>query len=399
MERILVVGAGIFGVTAAIELRKRGHAVRLIDPGPLPHPLAASTDISKVVRLEYGADEAYTALSEKSIEGWRRWNRDFGVALYHETGLLLLRRAPLAPGTLEQDSFEVLSRRGHRPELLDASAVRRRFPAWNADRYAYGMYDPEGGFVESGRVVARLVEEARKLGVDLREAISFGSLLEAGSAIGDAPGRVGGIISTGGERVEAEQVVLALGAWTPHALPWLASELRSTGHPVFHLAPSDPEAFRPERFPVFCADIQATGYYGFPVHPVTGVLKIGRHGLGRAMHPDSLERSVTSEETADLRSFLAATFPPLQHAPIVYTRICLYCDSVDGHFWIAHDPDRPGLVVATGDSGHAFKFAPLLGPLIADVVEGRNDPLQERFRWRPGIRSARWEEAARSTAS
>jgi len=168
MERTLVVGAGIFGLTGAIELRKRGHAVRLVDPGPLPHPLAASTDISKVVRLEYGADETYTALSEESIEGWRRWNRDFGVALYHETGLLLLRRTPLAAGSLEQDSFELLAGRGHRPEILDAAAVRARFPAWNADLYRHGTYNPEGGFVESGRVVSRLVVEARNLGVELQ---------------------------------------------------------------------------------------------------------------------------------------------------------------------------------------------------------------------------------------
>ena len=392
MERALVVGAGIFGVTAAIELRKRGHAVRLVDPGPLPHPLAASTDISKVVRLEYGADQAYTALAEESIEGWRRWNRDFAVALYHETGLLLLRRAPLAAGSLEQDSFEVVAGRGHRPELLDAAAIRARFPAWNADVYRHGTYNPEGGFVESGRVVSRLVDEARNLGVELREGVSFDRLLEASS-------RIAGIVSTEGERVEAEQVVLALGAWTPHALPWLASELRSTGHPVFHLAPRDPEAFRPERFPVFCADIQSTGYYGFPLHAVSGVLKIARHGLGRPMHPESPERSVTAEETRALRAFLAATFPQLQDAPIAYTRICLYCDSRDGHFWIARDPDRHGLVVAAGDSGHAFKFAPVLGSIIADVVEGRSHPLQERFRWRPGIRPARWEEATRSRVS
>src|SRR5438132_158975 len=165
MDRVLVAGAGVFGVTAAIELRERGHAVRLLDPGPLPHPLAASTDISKVVRLEYGGDEIYTALAERSIEGWRRWNRDLGLALYHETGLLLLRKTPLAAGSLEQDSFELLSRRGHRLEMIDASAVRARFSAWNADRYAHGTYDAEGGFVESGRVIARLVEEARKLGV------------------------------------------------------------------------------------------------------------------------------------------------------------------------------------------------------------------------------------------
>jgi glycine/D-amino acid oxidase-like deaminating enzyme len=97
MARIVVAGSGIFGVTAAIELQRRGHAVRLLDPGPLPRQLAASTDISKVVRLEYGGDESYTALSEQSIEGWRRWNREFGVELYHETGLLLLRRTPLPP--------------------------------------------------------------------------------------------------------------------------------------------------------------------------------------------------------------------------------------------------------------------------------------------------------------
>src|SRR5205807_9929863 len=79
MSRITVVGAGINGVTAAIELRKRGHNVALIDPGPLPHPLAASTDISKAVRAAYGADEEYTDLAERSIKLWRDWNKEFGI--------------------------------------------------------------------------------------------------------------------------------------------------------------------------------------------------------------------------------------------------------------------------------------------------------------------------------
>jgi glycine/D-amino acid oxidase-like deaminating enzyme len=348
------------------------------------------------VRLEYGADESYTALAEDAIEGWRRWNRDFGEALYHQTGLLLLRRTPLTPGTLEQDSLEVLARRGHRAERLDAAAIAARFPAWNAERYSHGTYDPEGGFVESGRAIARLVAQAREHGVELSEGVGFKSLLhERPGASADSPGRVAGIVTSSGGRIEAGLVVMALGAWTPHALPWMAAELRSAGQPVFHLAPADPRPFRADRFPVFCADIQTTGYYGFPVHPVSGVVKIARHGPGRALHPESPQRVVTAEEIADLRAFLAATFPLLERASIPYTRVCLYCDSWDGHFWIAHDPDRPGLVLATGDSGHAFKFAPVLGPLVADVVEGRSHPLQQRFRWRPGLRPARSEEAAR----
>jgi sarcosine oxidase / L-pipecolate oxidase len=97
-----------------------------------------------------------------------------------------------------------------------------------------------------------------------------------------------------------------------------------------------------------------------------------------------------------MREFLAVTFPLLHEAPVVYTRVCLYCDSPDGHFFIGRDPDRPRVAVASGDSGHAFKFAPVLGALVADVVEGRSDPLQARFAWRAGARSTRWEEATRA---
>jgi glycine/D-amino acid oxidase-like deaminating enzyme len=67
---------------------------------------------------------------------------------------------------------------------------------------------------------------------------------------------------------------------------------------------------------------------------------------------------VTAEDEKNLREFLASTFPSLADAPIVYTRVCMYCDTHDGHFWIARDPEREGLVVAAGDSGHGFKFAP-----------------------------------------
>src|SRR5439155_309646 len=81
-------------------------------------------------------------------------------------------------------------------------------------------------------------------------------------------------------------------------------------------------------------------------------------GPGREMSPESPNRVVTPQDEQNLREFLSSTFPALADAPIVNTRICLYCDTSDGHFWIAPDPERPGLIVATGDSGHGFKFAP-----------------------------------------
>src|SRR6059058_155460 len=112
MAKIIVVGAGISGVTAAIELKKRGHEVVLVDQGPLPHALAASTDISKAVRTAYGADEDYTALAERSIKLWRKWNEEFGAKLYHEVGVMFVRRAKMEPGDFEHESLKLLAKRG-----------------------------------------------------------------------------------------------------------------------------------------------------------------------------------------------------------------------------------------------------------------------------------------------
>jgi sarcosine oxidase / L-pipecolate oxidase len=384
---VLVVGAGINGVTAAIELKQRGHEVILVDPGPLPHPLAASTDISKAVRAAYGADEDYTALAERSIELWRKWNQDFRLHLYHETGVLFLRREPMQPGDFEYESCKIFEKRGHQFERINSAKLRERFPAFNAECYRDGFFDPTAGYVESGRVVAALIERAKSLGVELWENAKFVEFTEDDN-------RVNGIALEDGQRIRGDSVVFASGAWTPDLLPFTRKFFRATGHPVFHLKPLKPELFLPERFPFFGADISTTGYYGFPLNQ--DVVKIANHGSGREMSPDSPERAVTRDEEEKLREFLSGTIPALAGAPIVYTRICMYCDTHDGHFWIAPDPNRRGLVIATGDSGHGFKFAPILGEIIADVAEGKSNRSLEKFRWRPEVRPGEQKEAARS---
>jgi glycine/D-amino acid oxidase-like deaminating enzyme len=381
-----VVGGGIFGVTAARTLLARGHRVTLLDPGPIPHPLAESTDISKVVRMDYGADEAYLALMEQALDRWRAWNAAWPSPLFHETGVTFLCRAPMTPGGFEHDSYRALLARGHRPERVDADALRRRFPAWNADVFVDGYFNPEGGFAESGKVVAALTRQVEAEGVELIGGARFERLLVAGS-------RVRGIAAGGVERA-FERVVIAAGAWTPYLVPELAGSMRTVGQPVFHLRPADPSPFVAERFPVFGADIARTGYYGFPVN-ADGVLKIANHGIGRPMHPESPAREVSDAETVALRGFLETAFPALVDAPIVYTRVCVYCDTADEHFWIAADPQREGLIVAGGGSGHAFKFAPLLGDLTADAVEGVPNPALTKFRWRAGASVTAGEEAAR----
>ena len=382
MPNIIVVGAGINGVTAAIELRKRGHRVTLVDPGPLPHPLAASTDISKAVRAAYGPDEVYTELAERSIALWHEWNKRFGIQLYHEVGMLLLRRTAMRPGDFEYESCRLLEERGHKFERLTQEDFHTRFPAFNAEVFTERVFDPRAGYVESGRAVATLIDHAKALGVDLREQRVI-DLME------NSPG----VLLEDRQSIRGDMAVIATGAWTPQLLPSTKDFFRASGQPVFHFRPKDPELFAPERFPFFATDISTTGYYGFSINQ--GVTKIANHGLGREMSPDSAERFVTPEEENQVREFLRSTIPTLADAPIVYTRVCLYCDTHDGDFWIAPDPERPWLVIAAGDSGHGFKFAPVLGEIIADAVEGKANPLLQKFRWRPEVHAGTQKEAAR----
>jgi sarcosine oxidase / L-pipecolate oxidase len=384
--RTVVVGAGINGVTSAIELRKRGHDVKLIDPGPLPHPLAASTDISKAVRASYGPDENYTELAERAVPLWRTWNEQFGGQLFHETGFLFMRRRQMQPGEFEFESFNLLRRRGHTVERIDSAKLRKRFPAWNAELFPDGFFERCAGYVESARVVAALLDRAKSAGVQLRVG-QFAELIENGST-------VEGVLLRNRRRISADAVVMAIGAWTLFLLPFTKRFFRVTGHPVFHLKPKKAELFHSGRFPVFGADISTTGYYGFPIGR-EGVVKIGSHGAGREMSPDSAERVVSAGEQESMREFLSWTFPALADAPLVYSRICLYCDTHDGNFWIAPDPERRGLVIATGDCGHGFKFAPVFGELIADAVEEKTNAWSHKFRWRPEVQPGIQKEAAR----
>ena len=369
---IVVVGAGVFGTVAALELRARGYGVTLLDPGPLPHPAASSTDVSKMIRMDYGSDVFYHELAEAALEGWDRWNAEWPRPLYHETGFLILSRGTMGEGGFEYESWRVLRERGYEPERTGGEDLARRCPAWRGELYTDGYVSARAGWAESGAVVAHLLELCEAAGVQIR-LDPFESLLESGS-------RVRGVETAGGDSVEAEYVVVCAGAWTPTLLPWLSDVLAATGQPVLHFRVDDPDDFRGDRFLPFAADIAQSGWYGFPALD-DGRVKIAHHALGRRIHPND-RGSVGDGHVARTRHFLAEAIPALADAPVVGDRICMYCDSFDGDLWIDHDPQREGLVVASGGSGHAFKFAPVLGPLIADVLERRPNPWANRFRWR-----------------
>jgi glycine/D-amino acid oxidase-like deaminating enzyme len=370
---ILILGGGCFGLTAALELRTRGWKVTVIDQGRLPHPDAASTDISKVVRMDYGKDEQHTAMGERSLTRWRVWNAKWGEDLYHEDGFLVMSQDEMQPGGFEHDSRQFLTARGHNLRRTSAEMLHQLHPAWNHRAYRDGYLNPLGGWVESGRVIAKLAAEARTIGIEIIEDVAAPRPRFEGE-------RCIGIASSNGIQWKADNVLIAAGAWTPALLPHLQDVMWATAQTVFQFKPQDPKLFTPPQFPVWGADIGKTGWYGFPAN-ADGLVKVANHGPGRRVNANE-PRSMPAGEEERYRTFLRETFPSLAEAPLHSSRVCLYCDTFDGAFWIDHDPAHPGLIVAAGDSGHAFKFTPVMGEIIADVVERKPNAWASRYRWR-----------------
>ena len=347
MSQVLIRGAGLFGLSTAIELLRRGHRVTVVEPGPVPSPRAASNDLNKVVRSEYAGDRQYTEMALAAIDGWTRWNDTFGEAVYEQAGVLLLTGD--AAG-FEADSARLAGELGRPIETLSAGDVANRFPAW-ASAGLGGYFNPRGGYCRSGLAVECLARRVRQLGgtVGVRE-----------------PGNV-------------DLTIITAGVWTGELLPELAALLRPTAHPILYLRPRDPAAFEPPQWPVFTFDITRTGWYGFPVDAATGLVKLALHDAGDVVPPGVDRNAVDPRRLDQLRHFLDENVPALENATLERAAVCCYTDTPDGHFLIDRLAGRPDTIVATGGSGHAAKMAPVLGPMVADLVEGKANPWLARF--------------------
>jgi sarcosine oxidase len=182
----------------------------------------------------------------------------------------------------------------------------------------------------------------------------------------------GGVrVTTDRAAYEADRLVLSAGAW----------EGELTGLPVVAerqvlawLDPLSPELFEPERFPVFNLIVDEGRYYGFPVFGIPG-FKFGRyHHLEEEGDPDELDREPSQRDEQVLREFAERYFPE-GAGPTSSLKTCLFENTPDEHFLLGLHPGHENVLVAGGGSGHGFKFASVIGEIVAQLVRGESPPL------------------------
>ena len=395
---VVIVGSGIFGTVAALDLAKRGYKVDVFDRGNSLHPEAASTDISKLVRPDYGSDELYAAMTAVSVERWLEWNKKWGVDLFHHTGVLILSAKELeeAPESFESQSFRTLRKMGIPVKHLGPEGIKKDFPLWNPEIYKDGYVSLLAGWVESGRVVGMLQEEAEEVW-----GVTFHTVGVKKLMLRPDGKKVYGVLLDDGQPVLGDAVMVATGSWVQDLVPGMEDLCHSSAQWI-HLygstsssssssSSSVTSSLVPPSFLPYAADIGHTGFYGFPLHPTEGVLKIGKHATGVVLKSTSDSPVSGSARdwappiavTRNVTDFIETSWPGLAHdLTLNATRCCYYCDTRDGHFLLDWHPSIEQLFVAVGGSGHAFKMAPVLGEIIGCRFAKEYHRWSDRFKWR-----------------
>jgi sarcosine oxidase len=361
---VIIVGAGMTGSACAYELAKRGQKVLLLEQFTLAHERGSSHGHSRIVRTSYDHAD-YVRMMQRALVLWRDLERDAGIPLFIKTGILDMgpkdsRRLQLTRNAMREA--------GEPFENLTPSEVTKRYPQWRLPNDWEAIYSPNAGSVNATKVVETLNALALNYGVTLLEHTAVTEI-----AFDTEPK-----VITEGKTYQAKKIIVAAGAWLSKLFPEFTSRLRVTQEAVAYVRPLEPSQFTPETFPVFIED-ETYGIYGFPMLDYPGV-KLAYHLRGHETTPDGKDDHVSEKILLELQEFLR------QHVPkaagqLVLSKTCLYTNTVTEDFLLDTHPECASVFLASPCSGHGFKFAPLLGELVADVVTKSEHPFWlERFR-------------------
>src|SRR5262249_18714600 len=130
------------------------------------------------------------------------------------------------------------------------------------------------------------------------------------------------------------------------------------------------QPFLPDRFPIYIWEIEdGIQFYGFPAQPgPPGGVKVAFFRMGAPCDPNAVDRQVHPEETARMRHALAGRIPALSEGVFIDAATCLYTLVPDHHFIISLHPQHPQVVIASPCSGHGYKFASVVGEILADLA-------------------------------
>lgn len=393
-KSVLILGAGTFGLSTALELLRKGHKnVTLLDPYEVPSPISAGNDVNKVFQSTVES-EFYSTLALEALELWR--SDPIFKPAFHEVGIVYGACGDEAAHEIEK-RYKVLEKRGadfcklstpqdfakyvgrssaSLDEALESLSLDGRFDDWkgyyqkNKCGWTYAALALENAAKECKRLGAKfLIGRADKVIVDEKNG-----------------GKCLGVKLDNGDEVKSEITVICAGANSCKLLDF-GGQLLSKCWTVGHIQLTEEEAKALKGMPVVLNLDQ-----GFIFEPdVNNELKFcnefpGYINIEKDISVPVYKNEIPVEAERQMRKFLKQVFPQYADRPFTVATICWCSDTPDRHFLFCKHPKHEGLVLGTGDSGQGFKYMPNVGKYIAKVVMDEDLESDERFKswtWRP----------------
>jgi monomeric sarcosine oxidase len=354
---VAVIGSGVFGAWIAYFLRKSGVSVLLLDAYGPANARASSGGESRIIRMGYGADEIYTRWSLRALPLWKSLFAEAGrPELFQQTGVLWIAHEKYQYAL---DTLAALQEHKIKHERLSLLGLRKHYPQITFDEDAWGIFEPESGVLLARRAVQAVVEQARKIGVEYRDAAVL--------APGDATAKITSLKTTTGETISANTFVFACGPWLGKIFPQvLVDRIFPSRQEIFFFGvPPGETRFTQPALPTWL--YLKDEFYGMPDLESRG-FKVADDRHGPRVDPDTQSRIASTEALDAARKFVARRFPTLKNAPVVETRVCQYENTSNGDFLIDRHPEFDNVWLVGGGSGHGFKHGPSLGEYVAARV-------------------------------
>ena len=353
---VIVAGVGGMGSAACFHLARRGVRVLGLERHGIPHAFGSSHGLTRIIRLAYHEGPEYVPLVRRAMTLWEEAGAMFGQQLLFTTGSL-----DLGPGggVFFEGSLAACREHDLPHEILTAHEINRRFPAFSLPAEHAGLFQPDGGLVASERAIVAHAELAKAAGADIH----------TGESVLDwEPVAGGGVrVRTTQGAHEAGKLIVSAGAWLADLVPSLAPAAVPERQVIAWFEPTDPAPFLPGAMPVTILMVEEGPYFTLPIWGGPGV-KIGLHHHRFERGPaNTLHREPDADDEALLRRCLVRYMPGAD-GPMVRAASCLYTNTADEHFIIDTLPDNDDVIVASPCSGHGYKFASVIGEILADLA-------------------------------
>jgi sarcosine oxidase len=344
------------GSATCFELARRGKRVLGLEQYDIPHDQGSSHGHTRIIRLAYYEDPSYVMLLHRSYQLWREIQERVHEQLLFITGSI---DAGPADSWVFKGAWQSALEHNLAHEILTGRELSQRFPGYQLPHETMALYQPDGGFLAPERCIVAYVNAAIVLGAEIhgRERVLEWQPLSDGVRV-----------TTTRDIYEADSLVITAGAWNAHMIDQLTGLAVPERQVLAWLQPLRPELFTLERFPVFNLLVPEGRYYGFPVFSIPG-FKFGKYHHFEEKGPaEQLDFEPHDYDEEMLRDFAGRYFPD-GCGSTMSLAACMFTNTPDGHFIIDLHPVYSQVSFAAGFSGHGFKFASVIGEIMADLAE------------------------------